>query len=103
MSLVNSIFEDKGYGGWRRSNLIVLSAKNKLVFIDGTCKAPESDSPDFKFWDRTNNMVTLWLLNSLSKEIADSVIYSKTTEALWKNLKDRFGQPNGAKLYHIIS
>ncbi|KAH0645843.1 hypothetical protein KY284_033727 [Solanum tuberosum] len=72
MSLVNSIFEGKG------------------------CKAPGSDSPDLKLWDRNNNMVTSWLLNSLSKEIVDNVIYSKTAEALWKDLEDRFGQPNGA-------
>lgn len=102
MSLVNSIFEGKGYGGWRRSILIALSAKNKLGFIDGSCKVPGSDSPDFKLWDRCNNMVTSWLLNSLSKDIADSVIYSKTAEDLWKDLEDRFGQPNGAKLYHTI-
>jgi len=101
MSLVNSIFEGKGYGGWRRTILISLSAKNKLGFIDGGCKAPGSDSPDLKLWDRTNNMVTSWLLNSLSKEIVDNVIYSKTAEALWKDLEDRFGQPNRAKLYHL--
>ncbi|KAH0729540.1 hypothetical protein KY289_000728 [Solanum tuberosum] len=36
-------------------------------------------------------MVTSWLLNSLSKKITNSVIYSKTTEALWKDLEGRFG------------
>ncbi|KAH0750728.1 hypothetical protein KY290_029960 [Solanum tuberosum] len=46
-------------------------------------------------------MVTSWLLNSLSKEIAYSVIYYKIAEALWKDLEDHFGQPNGAKLYHL--
>lgn len=46
-------------------------------------------------------MVISWLLNSLSKNIADSVIYSKTTKDLWEDLEDRFGQLNGAKLYHL--
>ncbi|XP_015159351.1 uncharacterized protein [Solanum tuberosum] len=101
MSLVNSIFEGKGYGDWRRTIIIALSAKNKLGFIDGGCKAPGSDSSDLKLRERTNNMVTSWLLYSLSKEIAESVIYSKIAEALWKDLEDRFGQPNRAKLYHL--
>ncbi|XP_075107175.1 uncharacterized protein LOC107809516 [Nicotiana tabacum] len=46
-------------------------------------------------------MVTLWLLNSLSKDIGDSVIYSKTARELWIGLEHRFGQSNGAKLYHL--
>lgn len=46
-------------------------------------------------------MVISWLLNSLFKEIADNVIYSKTTRDLWKELEDIFGQSNGAKLYHL--
>ncbi|KAH0762701.1 hypothetical protein KY290_018774 [Solanum tuberosum] len=101
LSLVNFIFEGKDYGGWRRSILIALSAKNKLGFIDGSCKPPVAGSPDLQLWNRSNDMVTSWLLNSLSKDIVDSVIYSTSAHALWKDLEDRFGQPNGAKLYHL--
>nr|XP_016490143.1 PREDICTED: uncharacterized protein LOC107809948 [Nicotiana tabacum] len=36
MNLVSSAFDGKGYGGWRREVIIVLSAKNKLGFIDGS-------------------------------------------------------------------
>ncbi|XP_059298102.1 uncharacterized protein LOC132050755 [Lycium ferocissimum] len=50
---------------------------------------------------RCNDMVTSWLLNSLSKDIADSVIYSKTAKDLYTDLEQRFGQSNGAKLFHL--
>ncbi|XP_055806842.1 uncharacterized protein LOC129875561 [Solanum dulcamara] len=60
-----------GCGGWSRSILIALSAKNKVGFIDGTHKELASVSPEFKLWNRYNDMVLSWLLNSLSKEIAD--------------------------------
>ncbi|XP_075083269.1 uncharacterized protein LOC142167020 [Nicotiana tabacum] len=46
-------------------------------------------------------MVTSWLRNSLSKEIGDSVIYSKSVKVLWNSLEHRFGQTNGAKLYQL--
>lgn len=46
-------------------------------------------------------MVLSWMLNSLSKEIADSVIYSKTTKDLWKELEDKFGQSNETQIYHL--
>ncbi|XP_070004224.1 uncharacterized protein [Nicotiana sylvestris] len=101
MTFVTSVFDGSGYGGWRRSLLIALSAKNNLCFIDGSCSAPASDSISFSLWTRCNDMVTSWLLNSLSKDIAASVLYSKSAQAFWTNLEDRFGQSNGAKLYHL--
>ena len=83
MNLVNWPFNGKGYGGWKRSILIALSAKNKIGFIDCTQKELAPTSADFKLWTRCNDMVLSWLLNSLSKEIADSVIYSITAKELW--------------------
>ncbi|XP_009797574.1 uncharacterized protein [Nicotiana sylvestris] len=87
--------------GMSRSILITLSAKNKLGFIDGSCPTPAPNSPDLKTWNRCNDMVTSWLLNSLTKNIVDSVLYSKTSKDLWTDLEHRFGQPDSAKLYHL--
>ncbi|XP_016435728.2 uncharacterized protein LOC107761944 [Nicotiana tabacum] len=101
MTLVNSPFDRRGYPGWRRSVLIALSAKNKIGFINGVCVEPDLGSKEHPQWSRTNDMVTSWLLNSLSKEIGDSVIYSKTAQSLWNSLEHRFVQSNGAKLYHL--
>ncbi|XP_059277714.1 uncharacterized protein LOC132031841 [Lycium ferocissimum] len=64
-------------------------AKNKVGFIDGTNKSPEITSTDFNLWSRCNDMVTFWLLNSLSRDISDSVIYSKSAEDLWNDLEAR--------------
>lgn len=72
-----------------------------MGFITGLHSVPTSDSSDLQPWSRCNDMVTSWLLNSLSKEIADSVIYSRTAKDLWTSLEHRFGQSNGAKLYHL--
>nr|XP_016499766.1 PREDICTED: uncharacterized protein LOC107818295 [Nicotiana tabacum] len=101
MILVNSIFDGRSYGGWRGAVLIALSAKNKLGFIDGTISVPVASAASLKLWSRCNDMVISWLLNSLSKEIAESVLYSKTTREIWKELEDRFGQSNGALLYQL--
>ncbi|KAM3285793.1 hypothetical protein P3S67_024592 [Capsicum chacoense] len=101
MTLVYTPFDGKGYPGWKRLVLIALSAMNKLGFITGFHSCPASDATDFQAWNRCNDMVTFWILNSLSKDIADSVIYSKTVQELWTSLEHRFGQSNGAKLYHL--
>ncbi|XP_059285834.1 uncharacterized protein LOC132039355 [Lycium ferocissimum] len=101
MNLVNCVFDGKGFPGWRRSVLIAFSAKKKLGFINRCCKIPDLDSTDYPLWSCYNYMVTAWLLNSLSKDIRDSVIYSKTAKELWDSLELRFGKSNGAKLFHL--
>lgn len=68
-------FDGIGYRSWRRGVLRSLSVKNKLGFINGECKKPASNNPNFRQWKRCDDMVTSWILNFLSREIADSVEY----------------------------
>lgn len=86
MVLINTPFNGRGYRGWSRSILISLSAKNKLGFIDGSCPTPAITHSDLKIWNGCNDMVTSWLLNSLTKRIADSVFIlkqQKTSGQIW--------------------
>ncbi|XP_075111377.1 uncharacterized protein LOC142181763 [Nicotiana tabacum] len=76
-------------------------AKNKLGFINGSVAEPAMRDKEYPLWSRCNDMVTSWLLNSLTKEIGDNVIYSRTAKDLWSSLEHRFGQSSGAKLYHL--
>ncbi|XP_019225479.1 PREDICTED: uncharacterized protein LOC109207052 [Nicotiana attenuata] len=101
MALVSSPFDGRGFPGWKRSVVIAISTKKKLCFINGSCVEPTMDGKDYPLWSRCNDMVTSWLLNSLTKEIGDSVIYSRTAKDLWSSLEQRFGQSSGAKLYHL--
>ncbi|XP_060188771.1 uncharacterized protein LOC132617712 [Lycium barbarum] len=101
MSLVSTVFDGRGYGGWKREVIIALSAKNKLGFTDGSIAVPTSDPVLMKAWILCNDMVLSWLLNSLSKEIAESVLYSVSAKDLWKDLEERFGQANGEKLFQL--
>ncbi|XP_070029159.1 uncharacterized protein [Nicotiana sylvestris] len=40
-------------------------------------------------------------LNSLSKDLADSLQYVSDAKELWQELEDRYDQTNGAKLYQL--
>lgn len=46
-------------------------------------------------------MVTSWVLNSLTKDIFDSVEYVNDSVKLWNELEDRYDQKNRDKLYKI--
>ncbi|XP_049390189.1 uncharacterized protein LOC125854645 [Solanum stenotomum] len=100
MNLVSTVFDGRSYDGWRRAAIIALSAKNKLGFIDGSLFVPTNITLQ-KAWSRCNDMVLFWLLNSLSKEIIEFVLYSQIAKVLWSDLEDRFGQANGVKLFQL--
>nr|XP_016471492.1 PREDICTED: uncharacterized protein LOC107793615 [Nicotiana tabacum] len=63
---------EKGYAGWSRAIVIALSAKNKVVFIDGTSSEPDSNSPQYKAWSRCNDMCNGAQLYQLQKELSDA-------------------------------
>lgn len=48
-----------------------------------------------------NSMVTSWLLNSLHKNIADSVLFLPTAKEIWHELNQRLSQPDGAMVYQV--
>ncbi|XP_075086080.1 uncharacterized protein LOC142168821 [Nicotiana tabacum] len=75
--------------------------KNKLRFINGECKRLDPNSSKFRLWERCDDMVTSWIMNSLAKKIVDSVEYVEDAVELWRELEDRYDQTNGTKLYQI--
>lgn len=48
MILVSKAFDGTGFGAWKRSMTIALSAKNKLSFVDG--KLQKYSTPHTDLW-----------------------------------------------------
>ncbi|XP_019094447.1 PREDICTED: uncharacterized protein LOC109129886 [Camelina sativa] len=89
------------FTSWRRSVRMGLNVRNKLGFIDGTILKPASDHRDFGSWSRCNDMVSTWLMNSVSKEISQSLLFIPTAEGIWKNLLARFKQDDAPRVFEI--
>ncbi|XP_074282667.1 uncharacterized protein LOC141607206 [Silene latifolia] len=99
--LVATPFDGTGFGGWKRAMLTALSAKKKVGFIDGTIPRPSSTAATALLWQRCNDTVLSWILNSVSPEISKSILFSSTARVAWVELEERFGQSNGAQLYGV--
>ncbi|XP_019252824.1 PREDICTED: uncharacterized protein LOC109231632 [Nicotiana attenuata] len=99
--LVPGLFDGSSYRSWRRGVLRALLVKNKVGFINGKCRKPDPQDPSYDQWERCNDMVTSWILNSISKGLADSLQYVNDAQELWKELEDRYDQTSGAKLYQL--
>lgn len=79
--------------------IIALSGKNKEGFIDGTLKKPEGRKS--AAWKCNNDIITSWILNSVSKEIATSINYIGSVKAIWDELHTRFKQSNDPHVYQL--
>ncbi|XP_075515865.1 uncharacterized protein LOC142550675 [Primulina tabacum] len=100
--LVSQSLTGDNYSSWSRAMKIALSVKNKIGFVDGTILKPsEADSNLSNFLTRNNNIVISWILNSVSKEISASVLFSESAADIWEDLKERFQQSNGPRIFQL--
>lgn len=76
--LVSHTLTGPNYNTWSRAMIMALNAKNKLGFVDGSIPMPHSTDPLVVVWSRCNSMVSYWILNAVTKEIADSLLYLNT-------------------------
>ena len=81
--------------------LMALNAKHKLGFVVGSISRSSSNNLLSSVWSRCNSMVTLWLLNSVSKEIDDILLCLDNVEAVWTYLHERFHQINAPRIFQI--
>ena len=79
------MFNGDEFENWRHYVAITLSTEQKLPFIDGLYEKPGATSPLLPYWQQCNDMVLSWLLNSLHKNIKDSVLFCEKASDMWKN------------------
>ncbi|XP_068307553.1 uncharacterized protein [Pyrus communis] len=99
--LVSKPLDGHNYGQWGRAMRMGLSAKNKIGLIDGSITTPKPTEAKYATWKRCNDMVLLWIVNSVHSDIAGSILYTDTAAGVWNDLKDRFSQGNDSRIYQI--
>ncbi|KAF7809835.1 uncharacterized protein G2W53_036578 [Senna tora] len=100
MALVTSHLVGSNFISWSLAIKTALEAKDKLGFIDGTIKEPKDES-EFKKWKPVDSMVKSWVRNSMSKDLAESFMFCRTSRELWKELEERYGVKSGPKFYQL--
>ncbi|XP_074347626.1 uncharacterized protein LOC141686490 [Apium graveolens] len=92
----------ENFGFWTGSIIIALSAKNKLEIVNGTCVRPNEDSPLRAQWDRINDMVISWIMNTVSDEVSNGMYFVTSTQDVWIELHDQFLSVNGHQVYQVL-
>ncbi|GJS73097.1 cysteine-rich receptor-like protein kinase 8 [Tanacetum coccineum] len=76
----------ENYSSWKRSMMIALNAKNKLKIVTGALNEPSVDSEERAMWERTNDMIISWILNTISDQISNNLNFMNSASALWSEL-----------------
>ncbi|KAF7814260.1 uncharacterized protein G2W53_028229 [Senna tora] len=102
MVLVTSPLTRSNYLTWNIAMKISLEAKEKLGFVDHSLPAPPmADVVAYRRWKNADSMVKAWIINSISKDLADHFICFPSSQALWDELETRYGRRCGPQIYHI--
>ena len=77
-----------------KGNVIALSGKNKIGFVEGIVKRSTSSTTLGKAWDRINDVVMDWLLSVIDEKIANTLQWLKTAKDwLWDELESLYPTP----------
>lgn len=68
--------------------LIALLANNKLAFIDGSCRKPNSESDKLSHWERWNGIDLSLIMNAVSNEIFSEIVYLTYITVVWSDLRE---------------
>lgn len=77
------------YHAWSMKMQRALAMKTKFKFVDGSIQVPDEDNLDRSAWERCNNLVHTWIINSITPSIAQSVVFIENAIDMWNDLKDR--------------
>ena len=91
----------RNYFPWARPMIIALTSRHRTAFVDGTIAEPNSDSSQFILWTRCNMTVLSWIINSVSPNIASSIMYTDNARTIWLDLRHRFSQKSGPRIFEL--
>ncbi|XP_028112449.1 uncharacterized protein LOC114310605 [Camellia sinensis] len=98
--LVSPLLSRDNYGTWIHAMTMVLRTKNKIGFVDESIEQPK-DFEELHQWERCNDLVGSWILNSIGSKIHESILYAETVREISLDLCDRFIQTNALKIYQL--
>nr|KYP76649.1 hypothetical protein KK1_020900 [Cajanus cajan] len=71
--------------------------KGKEGYIIGDSKSPEKGDPDLKIWQLENNLVMLWLFNTMTNEIGENFMYYDTSKEMWDAVKETYSNVDNTR------
>ncbi|XP_070040012.1 uncharacterized protein [Nicotiana tomentosiformis] len=91
----------ENYPVWSKAMVIALRAKRKLGFIDGSCTKSQFTEDLGEDWERVNATVLTWIMNIVSSDLINGIVYGENAHEVWLDLEDRFNKVNSSRVYNL--
>ncbi|XP_076915559.1 uncharacterized protein LOC143574955 [Bidens hawaiensis] len=91
----------ENYTVWANAMFLALQVKNKVDFIDDSCKRSLDNEVLGKQWDRCNSVVLSWILNSVSDELYLGQVFSRKALDVWQDLKETYDKVDGSVVFGL--
>lgn len=52
-------------------------------------------------WEKCNDIVLLWIMNSISNELLSGMVYATSTQKVWTDLREIFDKVNGFRILYL--
>lgn len=103
MSIVLEPLDGSNFISWSHTVKRALSVKNKAPLIDGSLSVLDdvADRVVYAAWVRANNLVLVWILNSIKPEIRKTLEYFTSAKAVWDELHARYTQSDDTHVYEL--
>lgn len=102
LKLVSNQLTLNNYLLWNRSMRVALKSKNKLSFIDGAYPQPEDVlSEAYQSWSFVDSMVISWIINVMTKDLAEAYLYSSSLRALWLELEEKYDVSDKSQIFNL--
>jgi hypothetical protein len=99
---VTPLLIGSNYHAWSRSMRRALGGKLKLEFFDGTIPViADPFDPSYRAWNRCNMLVHSWIMNFVTKSIAQSIVFMENALDVWNDLKEYFSQADLVRISEI--
>jgi hypothetical protein len=101
--VVTPLLNGSNYLAWSRSMRRALGAKNKLAFVDGTLPIPDLQDLNRSAWERCNHLIHSWIINSVTEQIAQTLVFHENCFDVWQDLQERFSKIDRIRIATIRS
>lgn len=84
------------YLQWSHLVMMFICGQGNDDYLTGVAPKWKIDDPMYKVWKTENNMVMLWLINSITNEVGENFILYETTQEIWTATKETYSDMEDA-------
>ncbi|KAH0781337.1 hypothetical protein KY290_000935 [Solanum tuberosum] len=101
MSIGMPLVVMENYPLWREAMQLSLLTRNKLGFVDGSVTRDTFGKTYELLWDRCNAIVTSWIMNNVSRDLINGVLFRSSAHTIWEDLREGFDKIIASRMFSL--